>query len=300
MLLPAIIKNTTNKCIQADKKMSTKISLGFSPCPNDTFIFDAMVHHKIDTEGLDFDVIMADVEELNRMAFHNELMMTKISFNAFSKLSESYLLLDGGAALGKNCGPLIVAKRPFPISDLKEKSMAIPGENTTANLLVSIAFPEIKNKKALLFSEIEQAVLDEKFDCGLVIHESRFTFQEKGLHKIIDLGEFWEEKTHSPIPLGGIIALRNLPIELLHKLNRVLKKSVEFAMQNPKSGLGFIRCNAQEMSEEVMYKHIDLYVNDFSKNLGIEGKNAVKILFEEGRKLALIGNYHENLFLNQD
>lgn len=280
--------------------MSTKISLGFSPCPNDTFIFDAMVHHKIDTEGLDFDVIMADVEELNQMAFRNQLMVTKISFNAFSKLSENYLLLDGGAALGKNCGPLIVAKKQFDIQELKHKSMAIPGENTTANLLVSIAFPEITNKKAILFSEIEQAVLDEKFDCGLVIHESRFTFQEKGLYKIIDLGEFWEEKTHSPIPLGGIIALRNLPVELLHKLNRVLKKSVEFAMQNPKSGLGFIRCNAQEMSEEVMYKHIDLYVNDFSKNLGMEGKKAVKILFEEGRKLGLIGNYHENLFLNQD
>lgn len=280
--------------------MSTKISLGFSPCPNDTFIFDAMVHHKIDTEGLDFDVIMADVEELNQMAFRNQLMVTKISFNAFSKLSENYLLLDGGAALGKNCGPLIVAKKQFDIPELKHKSMAIPGENTTANLLVSIAFPDITNKKAILFSEIEQAVLDEKFDCGLVIHESRFTFQEKGLYKIIDLGEFWEEKTHSPIPLGGIIALRNLPVELLHKLNRVLKKSVEFAMQNPKSGLGFIRCNAQEMSEEVMYKHIDLYVNDFSKNLGMEGKKAVKILFEEGRKLGLIGNYHENLFLNQD
>jgi 1,4-dihydroxy-6-naphthoate synthase len=277
--------------------MNPKITLGFSSCPNDTFIFDAMIHGKVDTEGLEFQLHIADVEELNQMAFEQKLMVTKISFNAFSKLSENYLLLDAGAALGRNCGPLIVAKNAFPPSEISSKSIAIPGIHTTANLLLSIAFPELTNKTPLIFSEIEKSILDEKFDCGLIIHESRFTYEEKGLKKIIDLGEYWEDRTQTQIPLGGIIALRSLDPELLQKINRVLKRSVAFAMNNPKSGIDFIRCHAQEMSEEVMYKHIDLYVNDFSRNLGEQGKAAVKRLFEEGKKLGLIGEYREDLFV---
>lgn len=277
--------------------MNPKITLGFSSCPNDTFIFDAMIHGKVDTEGLDFQLHIADVEELNQMAFEQKLMVTKISFNAFSKLTKEYLLLDAGAALGRNCGPIIVSKREFPLSQISTKSIVIPGVNTTANLLLNIAFPEIKNKTARIFSEIEKSILDEKYDCGLIIHESRFTYEEKGLKKIIDLGEYWENRTHTPIPLGGIIALRSLDSELLQKINRVLKRSVAFAMDNPKSGIDFIRCHSQEMSEEVMYKHIELYVNDFSRDLGEVGKAAVNKLFEEGKKLGLIGEYREDLFV---
>lgn len=278
--------------------MSTKLSLGFSPCPNDTFIFDAMIHHKIDTEGLDFDVIMADVEALNEMAIAEKLSITKLSFNAYSKLTEPYILLDSGAALGRNCGPILISKRHIQLTEISALSVAIPGENTTANLLLSIAFPDLKNKTAMLFSDIETAVLDGQFDAGLIIHESRFTYQQKGLKKLVDLGEFWETHYHQPIPLGGIVAKRNLTIDTLEKINRVLKRSIEFAFANPKSSSNFIRCNAQEMSEEVMYKHIELYVNDFSIDLGKSGKEAVKKLFEEGNKNGLIANYRQDLFLH--
>ena len=274
-----------------------KITLGFSSCPNDTFIFDAMIHGKVDTEGLDFELFIGDVEELNRKAFSGDLDVTKISFNAYTRLADKYILLDAGSALGENCGPLIIARESFPLSDLKNKSIAIPGVNTTANLLLSIAFPEAKNKVEMIFSDIEQAVIEGKTDCGLIIHESRFTYEEKGLKKIIDLGEYWEETTGTPTPLGGIIAARKLGDELIHKINRVLKRSVQFAFNNPKSALNFIRSHAQEMSEEVMYSHIKLYVNYHTLGLEDEGKAAVRILFEKAKELNLISSIEKDLFL---
>jgi len=275
----------------------TKISLGFSSCPNDTFIFDAMIHDKVDTEGLEFELFIGDVEELNRKAFSNELDITKISYNAYTRLSNHYVLLDSGSALGENCGPLIIAKEDFKLEALKDKKIAIPGINTTANLLLSIAFPEIKNKEEMLFSDIEKAVLNEEVDAGLIIHESRFTYQEKGLKKIIDLGEYWENLTDTPTPLGGIIARRTLGNELLLKINRVLKRSVQFAFDHPKSGLDFIRQHSQEMSEEVMYKHIGLYVNNYTLDLGQTGKKSVKTLFDKALELGLIKTIEKDLFL---
>jgi len=277
--------------------MDTKISLGFSSCPNDTFIFDAMIHNKIDTEGLEFELFIGDVEELNRKAFHNELAITKISYNAYTHLTDNYILLDSGSALGENCGPLIIANKEFEIEELSEKKIAIPGINTTANLLLSVAFPGIKNKVEMVFSDIEKSVIDESVDAGLIIHESRFTYEEKGLKKIIDLGEYWENLTNTPTPLGGIIARRDLGKNMLQKINRVLKRSVQFAFDNPKSGIDFIKQHSQEMSEEVMYKHIDLYVNNYTLDLGKAGKKSVETLFKKAQELGLIETIEKDLFL---
>jgi len=275
----------------------TKLSLGFSSCPNDTYIFDAMIHGKIDTEGLEFDLFIGDVEELNRKAFHNELAITKISYNAYTRLTNNYILLDSGSALGENCGPLIIANKQFDIKDLASKTIAIPGTNTTANLLLSVAFPEAKNKVEMIFSDIEKSVIEGNVDAGLIIHESRFTYEEKGLKKIIDLGEYWESLTNTPTPLGGIIAQRNLGDALLQKINRVLKRSVQFAFDNPKSGFDFIRQHSQEMSEEVMYKHIGLYVNNYTLDLGEAGRKSVETLFNKAKQLGLIDAIEKDLFL---
>lgn len=259
--------------------MSRKLSLGFSSCPNDTFIFDAMVNSKIDTEGLEFEPFIADVEVLNKRAFNQDLDITKVSFNAFISLADNYELLNSGAALGENCGPLIIAKEKFDLNELASKKIAIPGENTTANLLMKIAFPNSKNKVEMLFSDIEKAVLNNEVDAGLIIHESRFTYKQKGLIKIIDLGEFWEEKTKTPTPLGGIIVNKRLDLETREKVNRVMKRSVQFAFDNPKETEAFVSKYAQEMDKEIMYKHIDLYVNNYTLDLGEQGVEAIRMLF---------------------
>ena len=265
-----------------------KISLGFSTCPNDTFIFDAMIHHKIDTENLDFDVFMADVEVLNHKAIHNELDVTKISYHAYSKIANNYALLDSGSALGYKNGPLLISKSKIYPDEVDQLKIAIPGLNTTANLLLSIAYPNAKNKTEYLFSDIEEVVLSGEADAGLIIHENRFTYEKKGLKKIIDLGEYWEQQTGLPIPLGGIAVNRNLDYETQMKINRILKRSVEFAFENPKSAYSYIKQYAQEMDEEVMYKHINLYVNNFTKELGKDGRNAIKVLYDKAAELHII------------
>jgi len=274
-----------------------KISLGFSTCPNDTFIFDAMVHHKIDTENLDFDVFMADVEVLNHKAIHNELDVTKISYHAYSKIANNYALLDSGSALGYKNGPLLISKSKIYPDEVDQLKIAIPGFNTTANLLLSIAYPNAKNKTEYLFSDIEEVVLSGEADAGLIIHENRFTYEKKGLKKIIDLGEYWEQQTGLPIPLGGIAVNRNLDYETQMKINRILKRSVEFAFENPKSAYSYIKQYAQEMDEEVMYKHINLYVNNFTKELGKDGRNAIKVLYDKAAELHIIDEIEKNIFL---
>jgi 1,4-dihydroxy-6-naphthoate synthase len=279
-----------------------KLTLGFSPCPNDTFIFDALIHHKIDTEGLDFEVFYEDVETLNQKAFRGDLDVTKLSYHAFAYVADKYVLLDSGSALGFGVGPMLISKKEISVSDLKSNvsnlKIGIPGKYTTANFLLGLAFPEAINKEILVFSDIENAVLEGRVDIGLIIHENRFTYQDKGLKKIIDLGDYWEKQTGCAIPLGGIVANRNLPVDVQHKLNRVLRRSVEFAFANPKSGLEFIRSHAQEMSEEVMYKHIELYVNQYSVNLGVEGRKAIQLLFDTALEKGIIPEIKEELFLS--
>lgn len=277
-----------------------KLTLGFSPCPNDTFIFDALIHHKIDTEGLKFEVFYDDVETLNQKAFKGELDITKLSYHAFAYMVDNYVLLDAGSALGFGVGPLLISKSPLTPDDLRANpnlKIGIPGKFTTANFLLGLAFPAATNKEQVVFSEIENGVLDGRVDIGLIIHENRFTYQDKGLHKIIDLGDYWEQQTGCAIPLGGIVANRRLPHEVQLKINNVLRRSVEFAFANPKSGLEFIRSHAQEMSEEVMYKHIELYVNKYSIDLGTEGRKAVQLLFDTALEKNVIPAIQAGIFL---
>ncbi|MBB5636779.1 1,4-dihydroxy-6-naphthoate synthase [Pedobacter cryoconitis] len=280
-----------------------KLSLGFSPCPNDTFIFDALIHHKIDTEGLEFEVFFDDVETLNQKALRAELDITKLSFHAFAHVADKYALLDSGSALGFGVGPLLICNNPDLIGSekLNQKdsplSVAIPGELTTANFLLGIAFPNLLHKQVMVFSEIQDALLNDTIDLGLIIHENRFTYTGKGLHKIVDLGSYWEELTGCAIPLGGIVINRNLDREIQLKVNRLIRKSVEFAFKNPKSGVEFISSHAQEMEEEVMYKHIDLYVNKYSVELGTEGRKAIDILFKMAQEKGIIPEITQNLYV---
>jgi len=274
-----------------------KLTLGFSPCPNDTFIFDALVHDRIDTGDLEFDVQLADVEALNQQAFRGELDVTKLSFHAFAHLTETYQLLDAGSALGNNCGPLLIAGREMHKEELPAARIAIPGKYTTANFLLSLAYPEATNKYETIFSNIEQDVLDGKADAGLIIHENRFTYQEKGLIKIQDLGAYWEESTGMPIPLGGIVVRRDLPQEVKKQVNKLMAESVRQARDKPEQTRPYVRAHAQEMNEEVMYQHIDLYVNEYTQDLGDRGQAAVKLLFEQAGKLDLIPPVEEPLFV---
>jgi len=281
-----------------------KLTLGFSPCPNDTFIFDALIHHKIDTEGLEFEVFYDDVETLNQKAFRGELDITKLSYHAFAYMVDQYALLDAGSALGFGVGPMLICKgdpdelRERLKTDGASVKIGIPGKYTTANFLLGLAFPQAINKQEIVFSGIEDAVLDGTIDVGLIIHENRFTYQNKGLKKIIDLGDYWEKETGCAIPLGGIVVNRNLPLDVQQKVNRLIRKSVEFAFADPKSGLEFIRSHAQEMSEEVMYKHIELYVNQYSVDLGVEGRKAINLLFDTAKEKGIIPEITTPIFLS--
>lgn len=257
-----------------------RLTLAISPCPNDTFMFDALIHQKIDTEGLEFDVFFDDVEALNRKAFQNSYDVSKLSFHAITKLTKDYILLNSGSALGNNNGPLLICKKGNS-SNLNDNSkIAIPGQFTTANMLLKIAMPNLKNKKEIVFSEIEQNVLDGSMDAGLIIHENRFTYHQRGLEKIIDLGQFWENKFRLPIPLGGIVVNKKIEESIRKKLDRVLKKSIQFAFENRESSSSFVQQHAQEMELDIIQKHIDLYVNEYSLDLGKTGKKAILKLFE--------------------
>ncbi len=260
-----------------------KLRIGFSPCPNDTFIFDALIHHRIDTEDIEFEPVVEDVETLNQLALKGSLEISKLSFHALGQVVAQYQLLDAGSALGNACGPLLIAKENINPSDknINPLRIAIPGVLTTANLLLSIAFPKAQNKSTMLFSDIEQAVLDEQVNAGLIIHENRFTYAAKGLKKIIDLGEYWESQTALPIPLGGIAVKRFIPETLQLKIDKLLRQSIEFAFANPDLSLSYIRSLAQEMDESVMKQHIALYVNHYSIRLGNAGRKAIHTLYQK-------------------
>jgi len=275
------------------------LTLGFSTCPNDTYIFDAMVHGRIDTEGIEFELIMADIEELNRHAFAAEIDISKISFHAYAYLSDSYLLINSGSTLGFQNGPVIISKyKVFP-DEIKNLKIAIPGKHTTANLLLSIAYPEHKNRKEYLFSDIEDVVLSGEMDAGLIIPENQYTYLQKGLKEVVDLGEFWETKTGLAIPLRGIVVNRKFPAEIQRKIDRIMKRSIEFALENPKASYPFVKHHAQEMDDKVMESHLKLYVNDFTSYLGEEGRKAVKMLFSEATKLGVIPKIREDIFADQ-
>ncbi|MGH9144293.1 MAG: 1,4-dihydroxy-6-naphthoate synthase [Vicinamibacterales bacterium] len=279
--------------------MTVSLSLGFSPCPNDCFMFDAIVNRRIDLEGLEFAVRLADVEALNKSAFAGEADITKLSYHAYAFCIDRYVLLDAGSALGRNCGPLLISKRIVTRADVAAGALriAIPGRYTTANFLLGLAFPTARNKTELVFSAIESALLADQFDAGLIIHENRFTYEAKGLKKIVDLGEYWEDTTGAPIPLGGIVIRRSLSLDVQQRVNTVLRRSVEYAFAHRSASLDYVRAHAQEMSDDVMYRHIDLYVNEYSIDLGSEGRRAVELLFQTALAAELIPPATRGLFL---
>lgn len=259
--------------------MSHIIPIGFSPCPNDTFIFDALVHKKIDTGDLDFEPVLADVETLNEWARDKKLPITKLSYGVLPLVFDKYKVLNSGSALGKGVGPLLIKKNILEETIVEENLIAIPGEHTTAHLLFSLAYPGAKNKIFLRYDAIENFVQEGK-GYGVIIHENRFTYQDKGHVKITDLGDYWEQETGQPIPLGGIVIEKNIDKELQHRIDDLIKQSIEYSFSNYPILSEYVKSNAQEMSEEVMRKHINLYVNNFSLSLGDAGKAAVRKILD--------------------
>ena len=256
-----------------------KLTLGFSPCPNDTFIFEAMVHGRVDTEGLEFDWFLADVEELNKRAVEGSVDITKMSFHAYARTAEKYLILDSGSALGRSNGPLVVSRGQIQPYELDDALIAIPGKYTTANLLFSIFWPRATRKREYLFSDIPGAVLSGEADAGLIIHETRFTYSSMGLTMVADTGALWENLTGLPVPLGGIVISRTIEPSVASKVERTIRRSISYALSSPQESVDFIRQHASETDADVTREHIKLYVNDFSLSLGEEGRRAIEKLF---------------------
>ncbi|MDD3108968.1 MAG: 1,4-dihydroxy-6-naphthoate synthase [Alistipes sp.] len=252
-----------------------KLKLNISTCPNDTFMFDALVHGRIDTEGLAFDLHLADIEELNQAALHGEPDLTKLSYAVMPQLLGHYKILHSGSALGRGNGPLLVSRHRLYPDELHDATVAIPGEHTTANRLLSLLYPQVQRKRVYLFSDIAEAILSEECDAGVLIHEGRFTYREKGLQQVVDLGCEWERQTGLPLPLGAIAVSTRLDLAVQQQVDRVVRRSVEYAFAHPEASADFVRHYAQEMSEEVTRRHIDLFVNPYSIDLGAEGKEAV-------------------------
>ena len=271
---------------------SGELTLGFSPCPNDTFIFSALAGGLIDTGGVRIRPVIEDVEVLNRRALHRELDVTKVSFHAFALAREHYQLLDSGAALGRGCGPLVVARRAIDPTDLAARPerfrIAIPGELTTAALLLRLFAPGARRLVVCPFDRIFDALLESRADAGVIIHEGRFTYRARGLEKVIDLGEWWEATTGLPIPLGGIIASRALGAERIREVGGWVRRSVRSARERPEAVGEFVRAHAQEMAEDVIQAHIDLYVNEFTVDLGTEGMKAVDALLRMAEERGIV------------
>ena len=277
-------------------------TLGFSPCPNDTFIFDALVNKKINTGDFNFTVRLEDVETLNGLAKKEALDFTKISYGVLPLIVENYKVLNSGSALGKGVGPLLISKNQVDFKEVEKYTIAIPGENTTAHLLFSLAFPNAKKKVFKRYDEIENAVINSDQILGVIIHENRFTYMNKGLHKIVDLGNYWEEKTSLPIPLGGIVGKKSIDENILKQVDSLIRRSIEYSFKNYPFISDYIKNHSQEMEEEVMKKHIDLYVNNFSLDLGADGQNAIKqlmLIYQNTRETSGIhGELSKDLFLN--
>jgi 1,4-dihydroxy-6-naphthoate synthase len=258
-----------------------ELTLAYSPCPNDTFIFDALVHHKVDTEGLRFRVQLLDIQELNALAASEPGPdVVKVSFFQYAQLLQRYQLLESGAALGRGCGPLVVAREALTRKQVSEAKIGIPGWNTTAHLLLNHWCPEVHHKQVLPFHAIMPAVASGELDAGLIIHESRFTYPQYGLQQVVDLGAHWEATTGLPIPLGGIIARKSLGPEVIAQVDRALARSIEYAFTHRADVMPYVRAHAQEMADEVMEQHIALYVNEFTRQLGVDGHRAVDFLLQ--------------------
>ena len=273
-----------------------ELTLGFSPCPNDTFMFYPLVHGLVETSGLSYRERLEDVETLNLMALRGELDVSKVSYHALGHIRNEYALLRSGSALGRGCGPLLVASNNISPADLRGKTIAVPGRYTTAFLLLRLFDPLLENFLVMPFNEIMDSVLRGDVDAGLIIHESRFTYQGFGLHRLLDLGEWWEEETGLPIPLGGIVARRSLGAATIAAVERALREGVAYARTHPHEAAHYICEHAQEMSAEVCAAHIELYVNDFSSDLGDEGERAIQCLLQRAEQAGIIAASGAPLF----
>jgi len=275
-----------------------QLTLGFSPCPNDTFIFDALVNNKIDTEGIKVEPVLEDVQTLNEWALQGRLDVTKISYGVLPLLLDKYIVLNAGGALGKGVGPLLITKQAGANTQhVNDMTIAIPGEHTTAHMLFSLAYPQATKKKFMVFSAIEDAVLNGEVDAGVIIHENRFTYQQKGLHKLVDLGEYWEQQTGNPIPLGGIVMKKTFDNALQQKVDVLIKRSLEYSFKNYPLITEYVKQHSQEMSESVMRQHIDLYVNNYSLQLGPDGKAAVNTFMDIYEQLKKVTARDKDIFL---
>lgn len=281
-----------------DASQERTLTLGYSPCPNDTFIFHALVHGVVRADGLRFAERLEDVETLNRLAAAGELDVTKISYGAAPSLLRDYVLLRSGGALGRGCGPLVVAREGWSREELAGKRIAIPGRNTTANLLLRLFAPDAQPGIELVYSDIMPAVARGEVDAGLIIHESRFTYPQHGLVKVVDLGEWWEQTTGLPIPLGGIMARRALGDQAVRAIDDAIRRSVEHAFARPDASRAYVRTHAQEMDDAVTQQHIDLYVNRFSVDVGDEGERAVRELFARAAAVGMVPAEHPAPFLD--
>ena len=275
-----------------------ELTLGFSPCPNDTFIFYALVHGLVTAGGLSFRERLEDVETLNRLVLDGALAISKISFHLLGHVRNEYALLRSGGALGRGCGPLVVARDLVNPSDLRGKLIAIPGRYTTASLLLRLFNPTLDTLVIMPFHEIMGAVVRGEVDAGVIIHESRFTYQQHGLHAILDLGAWWEQQTGQPIPLGGIVARRDLGAEILSTIENALSQSVLFAQAHQEEARGYIRAHSQEMSDEVCDAHIKLYVNRYSVDLGKDGEAAVTTLLGRAEAAGIIPHCIRSPFIS--
>lgn len=277
--------------------MKNPLTLGFSPCPNDTFMFYPLVHGLVDTGGISFNERLEDVETLNKLAVKGVLDVTKVSYAALGHFREQYALLRAGSALGRGCGPLLVAKEPLDPAALQGKTIAIPGRYTTAHLLMRLYAPDLTTFLEMPFHEIMDAVMTGRADAGVIIHESRFTYHGFGLHQLVDLGEWWENETGLPIPLGGIVAKRSLGAGAIRTIEQALTAAVDYARSNPEAATRYIREHAQEMNEQVCAAHIGLYVNDFSQQLGTEGEQAITELLRRAEIAGIVPASDTSLFI---
>ncbi len=277
--------------------MTKELTLGFSPCPNDTFMFYPLVHGLVDTGGLVYRERLEDVETLNLLALRGELDVSKVSYHALGHIRDEYTLLRSGSALGRGCGPLLVAADRIDPAGLRGRTIAVPGRYTTALLLLRLFDPTLENFVVMPFNEIMNAVSSGAVDAGLIIHESRFTYQEFGLHKLLDLGHWWEGETALPIPLGGIVARRSLGAETIAVVERALKAGVDYARTHPGEADRYIGEHAQEMNAEVCAAHIGLYVNDFSTDLGDDGLRAISCLLQRAEQAGIIPPSAQPLFI---
>ncbi|NOY64017.1 MAG: 1,4-dihydroxy-6-naphthoate synthase [Nitrospirae bacterium] len=274
-----------------------ELSIGFSTCPNDTFIFYALVNNKIDTKGMRFHAILKDVEELNSLAFRGTLDITKVSYHTVGYILDEYCLLRSGGALGRGCGPLLVARERLSPQSLRDKKIAIPGVYTTAHLLLKLYDPDIARQVvAMPFFEIMRSLQKGDVDAGLIIHEGRFTYPSYGLKEIVDLGQWWEEVTGLPIPLGGIVAKRFLGKDRLLEIEKLIIKSIDYAYSHPEEVMPYIKSHAQEMEEEVIKQHISLYVNEFSLDPGEEGIKSIEYLLKRAAEIGILPHSKKPVF----